>query len=267
MPAASETLQLVARLAFAWNRPRGSAERPAGRTPGPGRPVVMTPGRMAYRVLLSDSLGPEGLARLREQPDLEIDARARPAARRADGDHRRVRRPRRPQRHQGDRRRDRAGRPAARHRPRRHRRRQRRRRRGHQARHRGDEHARRQQRHHRRARHRHAARAGAQHPAGRRGRARGQVARSKCIGTEVCNKVLGIVGLGNIGTHRRRARRRAAHEGDRATIPSSRRRPRRACASSWCRSSRLFARADFITIHTPLTAETRGLIGRERSRA
>ena len=30
---------------------------------------------MAYRVLLSDSLGPEGLARLREQPDLEVDAR------------------------------------------------------------------------------------------------------------------------------------------------------------------------------------------------
>src|SRR5712691_4492207 len=30
---------------------------------------------MAYRVLLSDSLGPEGLARLREQPDLEIVAR------------------------------------------------------------------------------------------------------------------------------------------------------------------------------------------------
>jgi len=30
---------------------------------------------MAYRVLLSDSLGPEGLVRLREQPDLEVDAR------------------------------------------------------------------------------------------------------------------------------------------------------------------------------------------------
>ena len=30
---------------------------------------------MTYRVLLSDSLGAEGLARLREQPDLEIDAR------------------------------------------------------------------------------------------------------------------------------------------------------------------------------------------------
>ena len=30
---------------------------------------------MAYRVLLSDSLGPEGLARLREQPDLEVDAK------------------------------------------------------------------------------------------------------------------------------------------------------------------------------------------------
>src|SRR5262245_10066776 len=26
----------LARLAFAWNRPRGSAERPTGRTPGPG---------------------------------------------------------------------------------------------------------------------------------------------------------------------------------------------------------------------------------------
>src|SRR4030095_15533957 len=30
---------------------------------------------MTYRVLLSDSLGPEGLARLREQPDLEVDAK------------------------------------------------------------------------------------------------------------------------------------------------------------------------------------------------
>ena len=27
---------------------------------------------MAYRVLLTDPLGPEGLARLREQPELEI---------------------------------------------------------------------------------------------------------------------------------------------------------------------------------------------------
>src|SRR6185369_659832 len=30
---------------------------------------------MSYRVLLTDALGPEGLARLREQPDLEIEAR------------------------------------------------------------------------------------------------------------------------------------------------------------------------------------------------
>jgi len=30
---------------------------------------------MAYRVLLTDPLGPEGLARLREQPELEIEAR------------------------------------------------------------------------------------------------------------------------------------------------------------------------------------------------
>src|SRR5258705_9710933 len=30
---------------------------------------------MAYAVLLTDPLGPEGLARLREQPDLEIEAR------------------------------------------------------------------------------------------------------------------------------------------------------------------------------------------------
>ena len=30
---------------------------------------------MTYRVLLTDALGPEGLARLREQPDLEIEAR------------------------------------------------------------------------------------------------------------------------------------------------------------------------------------------------
>ena len=154
---------------------------------------------MAYRVLLSDSLGPEGLARLREQPDLEVDARPglSPAELRevigeydalvvrsatkvtadviARADRLRV-----------------IGRAgigvdnidvdAAT-----------------DARHRGDEHARRQQRHHGRARHRHAARAGAQHPAGDRVGARGQVGRSTWIGTEVCNKTLGIVGLGNIG--------------------------------------------------------------------
>ena len=38
---------------------------------------------MRYRVLLSDPLGPEGLARLHEQPDLEIEAQAGSRARRA----------------------------------------------------------------------------------------------------------------------------------------------------------------------------------------
>src|SRR2546430_713011 len=50
-------------------RPRRGRRRAHPRRGPPGARL------MAYRVLLTDALGPEGLARLREQPELEIEAR------------------------------------------------------------------------------------------------------------------------------------------------------------------------------------------------
>ncbi|MGH7878744.1 MAG: hydroxyacid dehydrogenase, partial [Candidatus Binataceae bacterium] len=84
--------------------------------------------------------------------------------------------------------------------------------------------------------------------------------RSNFIGTEVCNKTLGIIGLGNIG---RIVGERAgglkmqvigfdpiltADAAARMNIEK-------------VELDELLRRADFITIHAPLTDETRGLIG------
>ena len=77
----------------------------------------------------------------------------RPLEGRAGEDHRRLRRPRRPLRHQGHREGHRRGRQAEGDRPRRHRRRQHRRQGGHRQGHHRHEHALRQLHHHRRARH------------------------------------------------------------------------------------------------------------------
>jgi D-3-phosphoglycerate dehydrogenase len=83
--------------------------------------------------------------------------------------------------------------------------------------------------------------------------------RSSFIGTEVCNKTLGVIGLGNIG---RIVADRAlglkmkvigfdpivtAEAAARLNIEK-------------VGLSELFQRADFITVHTPLTTETRGLV-------
>src|SRR5262245_51478632 len=89
----------------------------------------------------------------------------------------------------------------------------------------------------------------------------GEWPRSKWLGTEVCNKVLGIVGLGNIGTivaERAVGLRMKVIAYDPFVTPEAAARLRVELVSL----DQLFPRADFITIHTPLTAETRGLIGR-----
>jgi len=90
----------------------------------------------------------------------------------------------------------------------------------------------------------------------------GEWPRSTWLGTEVCNKVLGIIGLGNIGTivaERAVGLRMKVIAYDPFVTPEAAARLRVELVSL----DQLFPRADFITIHTPLTAETRGLVGRE----
>jgi D-3-phosphoglycerate dehydrogenase len=88
----------------------------------------------------------------------------------------------------------------------------------------------------------------------------GRWERSKFIGSEVCNKTLGVIGLGNIG---RIVAERAsglkmkvigfdpiltAEAAARINIEK-------------VELDELFRRADFITVHAPLTHDTRGLVG------
>ena len=90
----------------------------------------------------------------------------------------------------------------------------------------------------------------------------GKWERSKFTGVEVCGKTLGIVGVGNIGSV----------VADRAqglkmkVIAYDPYLTSEAAARSGIELTTLddlYARADFISVHTPLTAETRGLIGQE----
>jgi D-3-phosphoglycerate dehydrogenase len=88
----------------------------------------------------------------------------------------------------------------------------------------------------------------------------GEWPRNRWLGTEVCNKVLGIVGLGNIGAivaERALGLRMKVIAFDPFVTPEGAARLRVELVTL----EQLFARADFITIHTPLTAETRGLVG------
>jgi D-3-phosphoglycerate dehydrogenase len=82
------------------------------------------------------------------------------------------------------------------------------------------------------------------------------------LGAEVCNKTLGIVGLGNIGTivaERALGLRMKVIAFDPFVTPETAAR----IGVELVTLDQLYPRADFITIHTPLTNETRGLIGRD----
>ncbi len=88
----------------------------------------------------------------------------------------------------------------------------------------------------------------------------GRWEREKWLGTEVCNKVLGIIGLGNIGTivaERALGLRMKVIAYD----PFVTHEVAARLGVELVSLDELYARADFITIHTPLTPETRGLIG------
>ncbi|HEX8650270.1 MAG TPA: phosphoglycerate dehydrogenase [Pyrinomonadaceae bacterium] len=88
----------------------------------------------------------------------------------------------------------------------------------------------------------------------------GRWERKRFIGTELQGKTLGIVGLGRIG---RVVAQRARGFGmqvvayDPFVAPEQARDLELETASL----EEVFTRADFLTVHTPLTAETRGLIG------
>jgi D-3-phosphoglycerate dehydrogenase len=90
----------------------------------------------------------------------------------------------------------------------------------------------------------------------------GQWERKKFIGVELQGKTLGIVGLGRIGrvvASRARAMGMTIVAYDPFIAPEQ----ARDLEIELAPLDEVYARADFLTVHTPLTAETRGLINRE----
>src|SRR5918998_637917 len=86
--------------------------------------------------------------------------------------------------------------------------------------------------------------------------------RKKFVGVELQGKTLGIVGLGRIGrvvASRARAMGMTIVAYDPFVSPEHARDLEIELASL----DEVYARADFLTVHTPLTAETRGLVDRE----
>ncbi len=90
----------------------------------------------------------------------------------------------------------------------------------------------------------------------------GRWERKQFVGTELQGKTLGIVGLGRIGrvvANRARAFGMNVVAFDPFIAPEQARDMQIELASL----DEVFQRADFLTVHTPLTSETRGIIGRD----
>jgi D-3-phosphoglycerate dehydrogenase len=91
----------------------------------------------------------------------------------------------------------------------------------------------------------------------------GQWKRSDYMGTEVKDKVLGIVGLGNIGSEVAR-RARGLEMKIIAYDPFVSEDRARQLQAEMVSLETLYQEADFITLHTPLTDNTRNMIGAEQ---
>src|SRR2546428_2200855 len=89
---------------------------------------------------------------------------------------------------------------------------------------------------------------------------RGEWNRSKFLGIELSGKVLGVIGLGRIGT---RVTTRARAFGMRviAYDPYIAQTVGEKVGADMMSLDELFGQADVITVHTPLSDETRGMIG------
>ena len=86
--------------------------------------------------------------------------------------------------------------------------------------------------------------------------------RNQFVGTELCNKTIGVIGLGNVGriVAERAAGLRMKVIGYDPFIPSE------TIARLGVEPATLdevFSKSDFITVHVPLTPETQGLINRD----
>lgn len=98
-------------------------------------------------------------------------------------------------------------------------------------------------------------------PAASRSLRAGLWEKARFAGTELRGKTLGIVGLGRIG--REVARRATAFEMHvAASDPYVDPRTAAACGATLTSLDRLLATSDYVSLHTALTGETRGLIGR-----
>ncbi|MBK6313416.1 MAG: phosphoglycerate dehydrogenase [Blastocatellia bacterium] len=86
--------------------------------------------------------------------------------------------------------------------------------------------------------------------------------KKKFTGVEVCHKTLGIVGMGKIGSV---VASRAIGLGMQVVCYDPYLTAEQAAKAGVERATLddLFARSDFITVHTPLTSETKGIIGRD----
>ncbi|RMD82635.1 MAG: phosphoglycerate dehydrogenase [Candidatus Dadabacteria bacterium] len=90
----------------------------------------------------------------------------------------------------------------------------------------------------------------------------GEWRRSDFVGTELCRKTLGIIGIGNIGSivaDRARGLKMKVIAYD----PFITEEAAAKLGIELVPLDELYARADFITVHTPLTDDTRGMIGDE----
>jgi D-3-phosphoglycerate dehydrogenase len=90
----------------------------------------------------------------------------------------------------------------------------------------------------------------------------GQWKRDKFMGVELCNKTLGIIGIGNVGrivAERAAGLRMKVIAYDPFVLPEA----AAQLGTELVSLEEIFTRSDFITVHVPLTEETRGLINRE----
>ena len=97
-------------------------------------------------------------------------------------------------------------------------------------------------------------------PQARESMVQGKWDRKSFTGTQVSGKIIGIVGLGRVGLEVAR-RCRSMDMTVLGYDPYISRQRAQECQVELCKLDDIYERADFITVHTPLTDDTAGLIG------